>query len=293
MSCYNNYVSRNCCGSSGEYGTYVTIQGPAGPMEPEGPRGEQGIRGEQGPMGPRGLKDEAGCPGPAGPRGAVEPVGPRVPQGVQGDMGCQGPQGEKGEQGPQGEKGDTGEKGEQGIQGPEGETPTVSVAENTPISYKLNFKTTEQDITTPNLFAPYTAYHADISATNSVLSVPIGELILSYQNISTTSVRISIAPKTADVPILADMRRTSIYNGGTVEAQSFDNTTVSSRTVLDDIVYSKSQETHSIEIRQQDPQTKLWSLCEVTTFISASGARTSVLVRFSEYYVAYTAPATE
>ena len=88
------------------------------------------------------------------------------------------------------------------------------------------------------------------------------------------------------------MRRTSIYNGGAVEAQTFDSTTVSSKTVLDDIVYSRSQETHTIKIRQQDPQTKLWSLCEVTTFISAGGARTSVWVRFYEYNVSYTAPAT-
>ncbi len=106
------------------------------PVGPEGPRGEQGRQGEVGP------------------------------QGVQGDMGCSGPQGEQGLTGPQGEK------GEQGIQGPkgeEGETPVITVVENTPISYKLNFKTTEQYITTPNLFAPDTEYHVNLSTVNRCL----------------------------------------------------------------------------------------------------------------------------
>ena len=74
------------------------------------------------------------------------------PQGVQGDRGCPGPQGEQGVQGPQGEKGDTGEKGEQGIQGPKGEngeTPVITVAEDTPRSYKLHFQSGEQELTTP------------------------------------------------------------------------------------------------------------------------------------------------
>lgn len=86
------------------------------------------------------------------------------------------------------------------------------------------------------------------------------------------------------------MRRTTIYNSGTAEAQTFDSTTVSGRTVLDEIVYSQSQETHNIRIRQQDPETKLWSLCEVNSFISAGGARTSVKVQWNEYDVSYEAP---
>ena len=59
----------------------------------------------------------------------------------------------------------------------------------------------------------------------------------------------SIAPKTAGTSVLTDMRRTSIYNSGTVEVQYFDGTAVSSRTVIDEIVYTKTQETHSIKIR--------------------------------------------
>ena len=187
--------------------------------------------------------------------------------------------------------GNKGEKGEPGIQGPKGEngeSPVITVTEDTPISYKLNFKTSEQDITTPNLFAPY----SEFSAVNSTLAVTVGNLVMTYQTTASTTLRISIAPKDTATPILADIRRTSIYNNGTSEVQTFDSTTISARTVLDDTVYSKSQETYSIKIRQQDPTTKLWSLCEVNSYISAGGARTSVRVQWSEYDVAYEVPET-
>lgn len=169
------------------------------------------------------------------PQGEQGPQGEIGPQGVQGDRGCPGPQGEN------------------------GETPVITVLESTPISYKLNFKTFEQDITTPNLFAPYSEYHADLSAVNSVLTIPLKNLVLTYQTTSASAVRISIAPKESGASVLIDMRRTSIYNASTIETQTLDNTTVSGRTVIDEIVYSKSQETHNVRIRQQDPETKLWS----------------------------------
>lgn len=168
----------------------------------------------------------------------------------------------QGEQGPQGEIGPQGVQGDRGCPGPQsenGETPVITVSESMPISYKLNFKTSEQDITTPNLFAPYSEYHADLSAVNSVLTIPLKNLVLTYQTTSASAVRISIAPKESGASVLIDMRRTSIYNASTIEAQTLDNTTVSGRTVIDEIVYSKSQETHNVRIRQQDPETKLWS----------------------------------
>ena len=58
------------------------------------------------------------------------------------------------------------------------------------------------------------------------------------------------------------------------------------------LVYSQSQESHSMLIRQQDPATKLWLLCEIHSFISNGGARTSIWVQWSETDVSYEAPAT-
>lgn len=316
MNCPNN-KPRNCCSGCGACGTYVTIQGPPGPMGPEEPRGEQGSRGEQGPMGPRGIKGDTGCPGPVDPRGAAGPMEPRGPQGVRGDIGpkgdigpqgekgetgsqgeqgIQGPKGDKGETGPQGEKGETGPQGEQGIQGIQGEkgdpgeTPAITVIEDTPLSYKLNFRTSTEDITTPNLFKSLDEYHVDLSATGSTLNIPLENLILTYQNTSSTSIRISIAAKNTAAPVLADIRRITIYNGSSVESQTLNNTTISTRTVLDDLMYSESQESHSIKIRQQDPDTKLWSLCEIHTFSSNKGARTSVWIQWSEVGIRYEAP---
>ena len=134
-----DYCSGSGLGNSGcppgAYRAYVAIQGPMGDTGPTGPQGEKGETGE------------AGAQGIQGPRGETGPTGP------------QGEKGETGEAGVQGIQDPTGEAGEQGQQG---ETPTVTVAEDTPVSYKLNFKTSDQDMTTPNLLAPFTEYHVDL-----------------------------------------------------------------------------------------------------------------------------------
>lgn len=272
-----NYYTGTCRGGCGQSdpcgGTYVTIQGPVGP---EGPRGEQGPRGERGPMGPRGIKREQGIQGPQGEKG--DP-------GEKGEQGIQGLKGEPGEQGPQGEKGDPGEKGEQGIQGLQGEngeTPVITVAEDTSLSYKLHFKTSTQELTTPNLFAPLTEYHVDLSATGSTLTIPLKDLVLTYQNTSSSALRISIAPKDTAAPVLADIRRTTIYDNSTMESKTLNNSTISNTVLLDGTVYTNSQETHVMKIRQQDLATKLWSLCEVHSFLSAGGARSSVRIQWVE-----------
>lgn len=162
--------------------------------------------------------------------------------------------------------------------------------EDTPLSYRLNFKTSADDITTPNLFNPLDEYHVNLAASGSTLNIPLKNLILTYQNTSTTTLRISIAAKDTSVPILTDIRRITVFNTSSIESQTFNNTAISTRIVLDDIVYSLSQESHSIKIRQQDPITQLWSLCEIRSFISAGGARTSIWIQWSETNVSYETP---
>ena len=123
-------------------------------------------------MGPRGVKGDTGCPGPVGPKGDKGPIGPQ------------------GEPGPKGDKGEN------------GETPVITVVEDTPLSYKVNFKTSEEDITSPNLFKTLVEYHADLSAIGSTLNIPLRNLILIYQNTSTSSIRITVAAKDTSVPVL-------------------------------------------------------------------------------------------
>ena len=280
----SNYYQQDACGS------YVTIQGPAGPMGPEGPRGEQGVRGEQGPHGTPWHQGRPGLSRPGRTPRCGGSHGATAPRGVRGDTG---PKDDPGEQGPQGEKGDTGEKGEQGDRGEKGEngeTPVITVAEDTPRSYKLHFQTSQQELTTPNLFAPFTEYHADLSTVGSALVMPLKDLVLTYQSTSSTALRITVAPVDAAASVLVDVRRTSIYNGSTVETLTLNGSTVSGRTVLDDIVYTNSQESHTMVLRQQDPTTKLWSLCEIHSFLSGGGARVSVRIQWNEYDVAYEVP---
>ena len=88
------------------------------------------------------------------------------------------------------------------------------------------------------------------------------------------------------------MRRITIYNAASIESQTYNNTLVSTRTVLDDLVYTLLQESHSMKIRQQDPETKLWSLCEIRSFLSNGDARSSIWILWSEIDVSYEAPTT-
>lgn len=124
----------------------------------------------------------------------------------------------------------------------------------------------------------------------SALVMPLKDLVLTYQCTSSTALRITIAPNDSAASVLVDVRRTSIYNGSTVETLTLNGSTVSGRVVLDDIVYTNSQESHSMQIRQQDPAINLWSLCEIHSFLSAGGARVSVRIQWSEYDVSYEVP---
>ena len=235
---------------------------------PVGATGATGAQGETGAIGPTGAQGAKGETGAIGPTGA---------QGAQGETGATGP---TGAQGAKGETGATGATGAQGIQGVTGQTPNIAVAEDTPTSYKVSFKTDTQEITSPNLKSNVAYYNANLATLNSYIDIPLDNLTFTVANTSTTSVRMSVQPKVATTPVLADIRRTSIYDGASVESQTFNNTTVAAKLVIDDLVYSQSQEINWIRIRQQNPTTKLWSMCEIRTFISQGGARTTVCVEW-------------
>ena len=145
-------------------------------------------------------------------------------------------------------------------------------------------------MTTPNLFAPFTEYHVDLSAEDSTLNIPLRDLILTYQRASASALRISIAPKNTAAPVLVDLRRTTIYDGSTIETQTLNGRRKSPSLGLDSEHHTNSQETHNMRIRQQDSVTKLWSMCEINSFLSAGGARCSIRIQWSEYDVAYAAP---
>ena len=282
-------------GDTGERGPQGE-KGEPGPTGPQGIQGEAGAQGEMGPTGPRGEKGEPGAQGLQGEVGPTGPQGIQGEAGLQGEMGPTGPRGEKGEPGPtgpqgtQGQAGPVGAQGETGPQGLAGETPKIAVEEDPPVSYKVSFKTSEQSFISPNLKSNIKYYNLDLSKAGSMVNIPIENLVLTYQNVSTSALRIGIQALSTSVPVLADIRRASIYNSGAVEAQSNNNATITTRLVLDDIVYSNSEETHWMRIRQRDPDSQLWSMCEVRTFASQGGARTSICVEWLYMQASFVAP---
>ena len=140
-------------------------------------------------------------------------------------------------------------------------------------------------MTTPNLFAPFTEYHVDLSAADSTLNIPLKDLILTYQRAAHQHRAEEHRRARFGRPAQND-----IYDGSTIETQTLNGSSISASIAIDGTVYTNSQETHNMRIRQQDPVTKLWSMCEINSFLSAGGARCSIRIQWSEYDVAYAAP---
>ena len=288
---------KGCAGPQGEQGATGTqgVTGAAGAQGVTGPTGAQGITGPtgaqgiMGPTGEQGVAGPTGAQGITGPTGAQGITGPTGAQGITGPTGAQGATGPTGAQGIAGVTGATGGTGQKGDTGP---APGITVVESTPTSYKLSFKTADQEVVSPNLKSNTESYNADLSKSGSALNIPLGSLVLTAQFGSTASIRLSIRAKDTATPVLADIRRTSIYDASAIESQTLNNTRISTSQVLDDVVYSQSQETHWMRIRQQDPATNLWSMCQVITFASNGGARTSICVDWFYTGVTFSAPSS-
>ena len=120
----------------------------------------------------------------------------------------------------------------------------------------------------------------------------MGRLFLTAQFGCSAYIRLSMWAYVTATAVLADIRRTSIYDAAAIESQTLNNTRISTSQVLDDVVYSQSQETHWMRIRQQDPATNLWSMCQVITFASNGGARTSICVDWLYTGVTFSAPSS-
>ena len=270
-------------GPMGEQG----LQGETGPQGPQGERGCPGPMGEQGPMGPTGPAGEVGPTGPQGLTGLTGPTGPIGPQGIQGVTGPTGPQGIQGVTGPTGPTGSAGVKGDIGATGP---APTITVEESSPTAYRVRFHGSGADVVSPNLRASPEVYNMNLSSTGSAREITLGKLILNVQNAGTSAIRLSLRAADTAAPVLVDLRRTTIYDGSTIESQTWNSVSFSTAQIIDDILYDNSQETHWMRLRQQDPATKLWSMCQITTFASAAGARVSVIIDWYYTGVTFAAP---
>ena len=303
--------------------------GPQGSQGVTGPTGPQGIQGVTGPTGPQGIQGVTGPTGPQGSQGVTGPTGPQGSQGVTGPTGPTGPQGIQGvtgptgltgatpsvtvrnvtsgstaavtatpsdtgvaldfvlPQGPTGPTGSTGVKGDIGATGP---APTITVEESSPTAYRVRFHGSGADVVSPNLRASPEVYNMNLSSTGSAREITLGKLILNVQNAGTSAIRLSLRAADTAAPVLVDLRRTTIYDGSTIESQTWNSVSFSTAQIIDDILYDNSQETHWMRLRQQDPATKLWSMCQITTFASAAGARVSVIIDWYYTGVTFAAP---
>ena len=267
-----------------ETGVSLDFAIPTGPTGPQGPEGLQGPQGPQGETGPQGAQGEVGSM-PAITIGNVATGENAAVTATPADTGVSLdfvlPAGPAGPQGAQGTQGDTGPQGEQGSTGPRGATgpaPVMTVAEDNPTTYKIAFQTEGGDTTSPNLKAPVESYNMNLSAAGSSNDITLENLILTAAYVSTSLISLSIRAADPAAPVLADIRRTGIYSGSTIVSQTNDSVSVTNALVLDNNVYNNSSEIHWMRIRQQDPGSGLWSMCEVNTFSSAAGARTSISV---------------
>ena len=261
--------------------------GPAGEVGPTGPQGLTGLTGPTGPIGPQGIQ------GVTGPTGATPSVtGRNVTSGS--TAAVTATPSDTGvaldfvlPQGPSGPTGSTGVKGDIGATGP---APTITVEESTPTTYRVRFHSSGADVISPNLRAAPEVYNMDLSATGSTRDIPLGKLILNVQNGSSSSIRLSLRAANTAAPVLVDLRRTTIYDGSTIESQTWNSVPFSTSQIIDDVLYDNSQETHWMRLRQQDPATSLWSMCQITTFASAAGARVSIIVDWYYTGATFTVP---
>ena len=190
-------------------------------------------------------------------------------------------------QGPTGPAGSAGVKGDIGATGP---APTITVEESSPTAYRVRFHGSGADVVSPNLRASPEVYNMNLSSTGSAREITLGKLILNVQNAGTSAIRLSLRAADTAAPVLVDLRRTTIYDGSTIESQTWNSVSFSTAQIIDDILYDNSQETHWMRLRQQDPATKLWSMCQITTFASAAGARVSVIIDWYYTGVTFAAP---
>ena len=104
-------------------------------------------------------------------------------------------------------------------------------------------------------------------------------VVYRLQYLSATAVVASVKP--LSIPVLTDIKRSAFYDGA-VEGQQWDNYTLSGTLAVDAIVYNRSNEKHLTRIRQQDPETGLWSLCDVNMYSSKNGGRANIWVNWIE-----------
>lgn len=115
--------------------------------------------------------------------------------------------------------------------------------------------------------------NADISASGATmtLTIPNENIIITLKNTSSTSASISYAATTGTITPV-DIRRVTMYGGGSNETYTMDGGTLTTTpTVVDDTVYTVSNDTSAHFIRVNG------NSYVITVWISGGGARSSLI----------------
>lgn len=120
-------------------------------------------------------------------------------------------------------------------------------------------------------------YHTRISMSGDSYEVIVGNVVYFLQHVSAGIFSLSI--RSSGKSFLVDVKRTSQYDLTGVEGSTFNSLTLNTTNQsLDAVIYTNSNEMHRTWIRQQDPDTNLWSLHEVNLFPSSNGNRIDIWV---------------
>lgn len=135
------------------------------------------------------------------------------------------------------------------------------------------------------------AYHYDLSASGAQANIALENVNYRLQsNGSTLALYIGPSAAAGMNSVVVDMKRVAQYDGASVESTWYDSLTLNISTQFDSTVYGGSREEHHMRIRQKNPTTGNWDMCEVTTFISGPLSRVDVFVKWIGKDIAYVAP---
>lgn len=183
-----------------------------------------------------------GAQGPIGPEG---PTGPQGPQGKQGLQGIAGPQGEQGLQGISGQQGIQGPVGPQGETGEQGESAYQIAIDNGFVGSQTDWLNSLK-ATSDNIVVT-----GDLSVSGNVLTLPITDIGIKFVFKSSGGGVYNCVVSTIGTASISsvDLRRSTIWNGGSVETYTINNGTItSSGTNIDSTIYGDSQDVSTVLI---------------------------------------------
>ncbi|MDR2202133.1 MAG: hypothetical protein LBP26_05155 [Clostridiales bacterium] len=112
------------------------------------------------------------------------------------------------------------------------------------------------------------------------MDIPVGYLTYRVSHSAGTDLSVSLKATTI-LNVLADVKKFAQFNAAGVESVSYDATVFNLNWVkIDSISYNRSNEYHVTRIRQQDPRTKQWMLCDVHLFSSDGANRVNAWVEW-------------